>query len=362
MIIYRGKRFAVVKNNYILQNNEINMTSSSSGKTAVLLVNLGSPDAPTRPALRRYLREFLLDRRVIDLPRWQWWPILFGIVLNTRPQKSAHAYASIWWPEGAPLLVITARQVEKLRARFAAQGLGHITIDYAMRYGNPAIGERLAALAQAGVERLLVLPMYPQYADPTTASVFDGVAKALEKQRFIPEVRFIRDWYAHPRYIAALADSVRAHIAKHGEADKFLISFHGEPLRYIDEGDGYLRQCQETVRLLAEALGWDTSRYVLAFQSRFGKEEWIQPYADEELVRLARSGVGHVSVMCPGFSADCLETLEEMAVANRELFLAQGGARYDYIPALNDQDDHIALLADLLQQHGQGWADFSAQA
>lgn len=337
------------------------MQYPSCGKTAVLLVNLGSPQAPTPKALRRYLREFLLDRRVIDVPRWQWWPILFGIVLNTRPQKSAHAYQTIWWPQGAPLVVISARQADKLRTRLADAGVGDIIVDYAMRYGEPAIASRLQAFASAGVERLLVLPMYAQYADATTASVFDGVAKALATQRFIPEVRFVRDWHAHPLYIEALAQSVRAHVAVHGEAEKFVVSFHGEPVRYIHEGDGYLRQCEETVRLLAKALGWTAERYVLVFQSRFGKEEWLKPYADEEIRRLAESGVKHVSVICPGFAADCLETLEEMAMANREVFLAHGGARYDYIPALNDGDAHIALLAELVRQHSQGWEDFSVQ-
>ena len=335
------------------------MHNISRGKSAVLLVNLGSPDAPTRPALRTYLREFLLDRRVIDLPRWQWWPVLFGIVLNTRPQKSAHAYETIWWEEGTPLLVITKRQTDKLRAQLVADGLGHIAVDYAMRYGKPSIASRLQALAAQGVERVLVVPMYPQYADATTASVFDGVAKALEKQRFIPEVRFVRDWYAHPLYIRALADSVRRHEATHGQADMLLFSFHGEPQRYVDEGDDYLRQCQETVRLLTQALQLPETRYRLVFQSRFGNEEWLKPYADEEIRRLAQAGVRHVRVMCPGFSADCLETLEEMATGNRELFLEHGGERYDYIPALNDDDAHIALLAALVRQHGQGWADFA---
>lgn len=317
----------------------------------MLLVNLGSPAAPTRKALRTYLREFLHDWRVIDLPRWQWCPILYGIVLNTRPQKSAHAYAQVWQEEGAPLIVITARQTEKLQV---ALGDG-VIVDYAMRYGEPSIASRLRALAAAGVSRLLVVPMYPQYADATTASVFDGVAKALKKQRNLPEMRFVRDWHDHPLYIAALAASVRAHAATHGEADMLLISFHGEPLRYVEEGDDYLRQCQRTVALLAEALELPEERYRLVFQSRFGKEEWLKPYADEEIARFAQSGVKHMSVLCPGFSADCLETLEEMAMGNRDLFLEQGGERYDYIPALNDDDAHIALLADLVERHMAGW-------
>lgn len=328
----------------------------AGGKTAVLLVNLGSPAAPTRKALRTYLREFLNDWRVIDLPRWQWWPILYGIVLNTRPQKSAHAYREIWWEEGAPLLVITGRQTDKLRKILQAEGHnGDVLVDYAMRYGEPSISSRLQAFAQAGVSRLLVLPMYPQYADPTTASVFDGVAIALRRQRNLPEIRFVRDWHDHPLYIAALAASVRAHFATHGEPDMLLLSFHGEPVRYVEEGDDYLRHCQRTVQLLAQALDLPQERYRLVFQSRFGTEEWLKPYADEEIARLAQAGVRHVSVICPGFSADCLETLEEMAMGNRELFLKNGGERYDYIPALNDDDAHIALLAELVKRHMSGW-------
>lgn len=331
------------------------LSQSPDDKTAVLLVNLGSPAAPTRKALRKYLQQFLHDYRVIDLSRWKWCPILYGIVLNTRPQKSAKAYEEIWWEEGAPLIVITERQTDKLRAMLHAEGYGDLIIDYAMRYGEPSIASRLQAFAQAGVRRVLVIPMYPQYADATTASVFDGVAFALRKQRSIPEVRFVRDWHNHPLYIKALADSARAHFATHGQADMLLFSFHGEPLRYVQEGDDYLRHCQETVRLLAQELALEEGRYRLVFQSRFGKEEWLQPYADEEIARLGREGVAHVSVMCPGFSADCLETLEEMAMGNRELFLENGGGRYDYISALNDDPAHIALLAALVRQHTAGW-------
>lgn len=337
----------------------MNPNASPTAKTAVLLINLGSPDAPTKPALRRYLREFLSDHRVIDLPRWQWWPILYGIVLNTRPKKSAHAYETIWWEEGAPLLVITERQVAKLREHFAKEGLRDIVVDYAMRYGKPAIKAKIAALKAQGVTRILVIPMYGQYADATTASVFDGVANALRHMRFIPEVRFVRDWYDHPLYIHALAESIRKHTAEHGEVDKLLFSFHGEPMRYVEEGDDYYRQCAETVRLVAENLGWDENRYTLVFQSRFGNEEWLKPYADEEIERLAKAGVKRLRVICPGFSADCLETLEEMAIGNRERFLEHGGEFYDYIPALNDDDAHIALLAALAKQHGQGWDDFA---
>lgn len=331
-----------------------------AAKTAVLLINLGSPQAPTKQALRPYLAEFLSDPRVIDLPRWQWLPILYGIVLNVRPKKSAEAYKQIWWDEGSPLLVITQRQTAALRANLATHGLGHIVVDYAMRYGEPSIAGKLQGLAAQGVEHLLVLPMYPQYADATTASVFDGVAQALAKQRFIPELRVVRNWHDHPLYIAALAASVRRHFAEHGTPQRLMLSFHGVPKRYLLEGDPYFCQCHKTGRLLAEALALDEEAYQLVFQSRFGNEEWLQPYADKTLEVLPKQGVTSVSVMCPGFSADCLETLEEMAMGNRELFLSSGGERYDYIPCLNDDAAHIELLSALVRQHGQGWAAFDA--
>lgn len=329
-----------------------------AGKTAVLLINLGSPAAPTKQALRSYLREFLSDPRVIDLPRWQWLPILYGIILNVRPKKSAHAYAQIWWDEGAPLIVITERQVAALQASFAAQGLAHIVVDYAMRYGQPSIANKLDALAKQGVERVLVLPMYPQYADATTASVFDGVAQALAARRNIPELRVVRSWHDHPLYINALADSIARHFDAQGQPQKLLFSFHGVPKRYLLEGDPYFCHCHKTTRLVVEALGLREEDYQLVFQSRFGREEWLQPYADQTIAALPGQGVDSVSVVCPGFSADCLETLEEMAMGNRELFIANGGKRYDYIACLNDDPAHIDLLSALARQHGQGWAAF----
>ncbi|UJF25098.1 ferrochelatase [Suttonella sp. R2A3] len=329
-----------------------------AGKTAVLLINLGSPEAPTKQALRPYLREFLSDPRVIDLPRWQWLPILYGIVLNTRPKKSAQAYEQIWWDEGAPLIVISERQVAALEERFVAQGLDHVVVDYAMRYGQPSIDKKMTALAKQGVERVLVVPMYPQYADATTASVFDGVAMALEKQRNVPELRFVRSWHDHPLYINALADSIQRHFDEYGQPQKLLFSFHGVPKRYLLEGDPYFCQCHKTTRLVVEALGLAENDYQLVFQSRFGREEWLQPYADKTIAALPAQGIESVSVICPGFSADCLETLEEMAIGNRNLFLENGGKRYDYIPCLNEDPAHIDLLSALVRQHTQGWAAF----
>ena len=326
----------------------------TSPTAAVLLINLGSPDAPTRQALRPYLSEFLSDPRVVDLPRWKWLPILHGIVLNTRPQRSAHAYQQIWQEDGAPLITISARQTVALRHALAARGQ-HIAVEYAMRYGRPSIGDALQRLASANIDKLLVIPMYPQYSDATTASVFDGVAQALKKQRGIPELRLVRDWHTHPRYIAALADSIRRHTLTHGAAEQLLFSFHGLPARYAAEGDPYPRQCEATVAAVAETLQLPADRYRLVYQSRFGNEPWLRPYADETIRALADSGCQNLRVICPGFAADCLETLEEMAMTNRALFLQHGGRHYDYIPALNDDPAHIELLADLVVQHTQGW-------
>lgn len=320
-------------------------------RTAVLLINLGSPDAPTKAALTPYLQEFLSDPRVIDLPRWQWLPILYGIILRTRPAKSARAYQKIWQKNGSPLLVITRQQVQALRNILPE----NIIVDYAMRYGNPSTASKLQELAQQGVERLLVIPMYPQYADATTASVFDGVAQALAKQRFIPELRMVRNWHDHPLYIQALAESIEQHFAIHGKPEKLLFSFHGVPKRYLLEGDPYFCHCHKTTRLVVQTLGLMPKDYQLVFQSRFGREEWLQPYADKTIEQLAKQGCKSISVICPGFTADCLETLEEMAIGNRALFLQHGGERYDYIAALNDTPAHIKLLACLVAQHTQGW-------
>ena len=342
---------------------------------AVLLINLGSPAAPTKKALRPYLNEFLSDRRVIDLPRWQWLPILHGIVLNTRPKRSAHAYRQIWQEDGAPLIVMRKPQVEQvlrgrrpdfwprsdsyqrlaLRAALAARGLGHLHVESAMRYGEPSIARTLQTLATGGLEKLLIVPMYPQYSDATTASVFDGVAQALASQRAIPELRLVRDWHTHPRYIAALADSIRRHTLAHGATEQLLFSFHGLPARYATEGDPYPRQCEATVAAVAAELQLPAERYRLVYQSRFGNEPWLQPYADETIQALAAEGYKNIRIICPGFTADCLETLEEMAMTNRALFLQHGGRHYDYIPALNDDPAHIELLADLVAAHTQGW-------
>ncbi|MDO4435283.1 MAG: ferrochelatase [Cardiobacteriaceae bacterium] len=328
----------------------IEMGSVEHFETAVLVVNLGSPDEPTPSALRRYLREFLSDPRVIDLPRWQWLPILHGIVLTFRPRKSAHAYEQVWTEEGSPLIVITEQQTEALQKALWARGK-RVLVDYAMRYGNPSIESVLKRLHEKGVKRLLVIPMYPQYSCSTTASIVDGVADALKKQRLIPELRFIRDWYNHSKYHKALARTIREDIEQYGEVDKVLFSYHGVPKRYVETGDPYQEQCEMTTKYVARLMNWREEEYQTIFQSRFGSEEWLQPYADKTIEALPKQGVKRVAVICPGFSADCLETLEEMAEENKALFFENGGEEYRYIPALNAQTDHIELLADLAENH-----------
>lgn len=330
------------------------------GKSGLLLVNLGSPDAPTAAALRPYLAEFLSDPRVIDLPRWQWLFILHAFILRKRPKQSAELYAKIWTDAGAPLIEITRQQAEALRRSLQQDGMrGELIVDYAMRYGNPSIESKLRALQAQGVNQLLIVPMYPQYCDATTATVIDAVSDAFKKMRYMPEWRFVHHWHDEPAYIAALAETVREYLQDQPMPEKLLLSFHGVPQRYLHEGDPYHCFCQKTARLVAESLGLAPSQYMVVFQSQFGKEVWLQPYADESIERLAKEGVKSLAVICPGFSADCLETLEEMAGANRELFLHHGGERYDYIPALNARPDHIALLQALVLRHTQDWPAFA---
>jgi ferrochelatase len=321
---------------------------SQPKKSGVLLINLGTPDAPTPAALRRYLAEFLWDRRVVDLPRPLWWLILHGIILRTRPSRSARAYQGVWREAGSPLLVIARQQQQGLQALLDEQSPGCFHVALGMRYGSPSVAHAVEELRGQGVEALVVLPLYPQNSCSTTGSSFDALATALQHHRFVPPQRFIADYHDHPRYIRALADAVRVAWQQHAQPDKLVISFHGTPVRFRDEGDAYYAQCQTTARLLAEALGLSAQQWLLSFQSRFGREEWLQPYTDVTLRALPLQGVKSVDVICPGFSADCLETLEEIAVENRDYFLAAGGRDYHYIAALNDAPAHLALLADLV--------------
>lgn len=324
--------------------------SSPPSPIGILLTNLGSPDAPETGALRRYLAEFLSDRRVVELSPWIWRPILHGIILNTRPQRSAAAYRKVWTGNGAPLLDISRRQASALGQRLAAMTNRPVRIELAMRYGSPSLPEGLDRLLAEGIREILVLPLYPQYSASTTASTFDRIAQALMARRDLPEFHFIRSYPDHPGYIAALATSVREFQAQQGKPGRLLISFHGIPQRYAGSGDPYPRECEATARLLAEALGLSPDQWLLAYQSRFGREEWLKPYTSETLAQWGREGVERVQVICPGFAADCLETLEEIAHENREIFIKAGGKAFGYIPALNDRPDHIAALSDILLQ------------
>ncbi|MFW6380367.1 MAG: ferrochelatase [Halorhodospira sp.] len=325
----------------------------------VLVANLGTPDAPTESALRRYLREFLSDPRVIEIPKWRWWPILYGVVLRTRPKKSAAAYSEVWQEDGSPLLRIGQRQAAGLRQRLEQSGaVGPFAVELGMRYGNPSIAAALRRLREAGARRILVLPLYPQYSASTTGSTFDAVVRELMGWRWVPELRTIGEYHDDPGYIAALAQSIRDHWAREGRGERLLFSFHGVPERYVLDGDPYFCQCHRTARLVAEQLELPEGTWEVSFQSRFGNEEWLKPYTDEAVVGLAREeGVRHLDVICPGFAADCLETLEEIAGENREYFEAAGGERLAYIPALNDRADHLDALAQLVLQHAQGWPE-----
>jgi ferrochelatase len=314
-------------------------------RTGVLLANLGTPDAPTQAAVRRYLRQFLSDRRVVDLPPAVWWPILYGIVLPLRPRRSAANYQRIWTPEGSPLLAISRRQTEALRARLAERDM---PVALGMRYGEPSIVSAIDELCREGVDRILVLPLYPQYSSATTASTFDAVAASLRRAPYVPEFCLLGDYHDQPWYIEALASSVREAWGERSPAERLIMSFHGMPEKTRDAGDPYFDRCQTTSRLLAEALSLSEDRWIMTFQSRFGAAKWLEPYTDQTLKDLAQQGVTSVDIICPGFAADCLETLEEIAIANRELFLEAGGKEYRYIPALNEREDHIAGLVGMV--------------
>lgn len=327
----------------------------------VLLANLGTPDAPDTPSLRRYLREFLSDPRVIELPRFQWWLILNLFVLTTRPAKSAELYKKIWWKEGSPLLVISYRQAAAIEETLRRELGTPVHVAAGMRYGNPSIGKALRELAEKGCRRILVLPLYPQYAAATTGSTFDAVGAELQRWRWVPELRFVNHYHDDPAYIRALAASLRDAWADGGPAEKLLFSFHGIPKRYFLAGDPYFCQCQKLARLTAEELGLPKDRWEVSFQSLFGKEEWIKPYTDKTIEAMAKSGIKSLDVVCPGFSADCLETLEEIDQLNREIFLHNGGERYRYVPALNDRPDHVQALSGLILRNLQGWAEPAGQ-
>ena len=321
----------------------------------VLVTNLGTPDSPTTGAVRRYLAEFLADPRVIEIPRWIWRLILHGVVLRIRPRRSAGAYASIWTPEGSPLLVNSQAIAEALEARWAAQMPGRVSVALGMRYGAPSIADAMQALREAGATRLAVLPLYPQYSGATGGSTFDAVAGVLARWRRVPALRFVDHYHDDPGYIGALAASIEAAWSDHGPPDRLLFSFHGLPQRYLDAGDPYHCECHKTARLVARKLGLGPERWLVAFQSRVGREEWLRPYTDATLIELGRARLGTVDVVCPGFPADCLETLEEIGLRGRESFVAAGGGRLRYIPALNASERHIEALADLVERTISDW-------
>ncbi len=323
-------------------------------RTAVLLVNLGTPDEPTAPALRRYLAEFLSDPRVVEIPRLVWMPILYGIILLTRPARSAAKYATVWTPEGSPLAVWTRRQSEAVADTLARRG-HQVLVRHAMRYGNPSIPSVMDSLRAEGATRVLVLPLYPQYAAATTASVADKVLQWATQSRRMPELRFVNEYADEPGYIAALAERVQAHWAEHGRAEKLVLSFHGVPHRSLTLGDPYHCQCHKTARLLAQALGLAKDSLLVTFQSRFGKAKWLEPYTEPTLKALAAQGLKSVDVMCPGFVADCLETLEEISQEAHEAFIEAGGQDFRYIDCLNAQPSWIEALSHLAERHLQGW-------
>ncbi|MEP6485549.1 MAG: ferrochelatase [Rudaea sp.] len=334
-------------------------TSTSSPKSpvstiGVLLVNLGTPASPAVKAVRTYLAEFLSDPRVIDYPRWLWLPLLYCVILALRPSQSAKAYASIWTAQGSPLMVNSRALTDAV-----AQGCesANIRVELAMRYGQPSVASALQRLLSAGARRVLVLPLYPQYSATSTASVFDAVNSALSAVRHVPEFRTIADYHAEPDYIDALAASVQEYWRTHGRAERLLLSFHGIPQRYVRAGDPYATQCLETAALLRDRLGLDESSFVVSFQSRVGREKWLEPYTDETFATLARQGVRRIQVLCPGFAVDCLETLEEIAIRGEEQFIAAGGEKVDYIPALNAGADHVKLMRALIDRHIRGWVE-----
>jgi len=326
----------------------------------VLLVNLGTPDAATPAAVRRYLSQFLSDPRVIEVPPLIWWPILHGYILRTRPAKSAKAYQKIWTDRGSPLLLhsmdIAQSVQEKLNARLA----GAVNVELGMVYGKPTIESALQKMHDQCVRRIVVLPLYPQYSGTTTASVFDNVTRTMSQRRWIPELRFINHYHDAAGYISALAASIRDYWDINGRGDQLLMSFHGVPKRTLIHGDPYHCQCQKTARLIAAALELDEDDWQISFQSRVGREEWLRPYTDDTLKNLGRNKVARVDVVCPGFAADCLETLEEIAMQNAGLFTRSGGGELRYVPALNARDDHVVFLSRLIEKNISGWPEASS--
>ena len=319
---------------------------------AVILVNLGTPSAPTPAAVRQFLKDFLSDKRVVEIPRLLWLPILYGIILPFRSKRVAKLYQTIWTEQGSPLKATLDAQVAALTNLLSSKSqTAGITVVQAMVYGSPSIADQIAALERQGVERYLVLPLYPQYSATTTGSVFDQYAALVKASRNVPDISICKEYYQRSDYIQALANSVKAHWAEKGRAERLLLSYHGIPQRCVDLGDPYYQQCQATSQLLAQALDLTEDQWAMSFQSRLGKAQWLQPYTDKLLESWGRSGVKSVDVLCPAFSADCLETIEEIDQENREIFLSAGGEQFHYIPCLNDRNDHIQMMANIVQEY-----------
>jgi len=325
----------------------------------VLLVNLGTPDAPTPTAVRRFLKEFLSDPRVVEVPRLLWWIVLHGCILRVRPARSARIYQKIWTEHGSPLLLHSQDIADAIARQLAARVSGAANVELGMSYGDPSIDAAIDRLFEQGAQRIVCLPLYPQYSSTTTASVFDAVTAALSRRRWIPEFRFVSHYHDARGYIAAQAQNIREYWEQHGRGEKLLFSFHGVPRDTLLNGDPYHCQCLKTGRLIAESLELADEEWVIAFQSRVGRAEWLRPYTIETVAELGKKGTGRLDVVCPGFAADCLETLEEIAMQNAETFTASGGGTLNYIPALNARDDHVAFLTRLIEKHIGGWPESS---
>ena len=326
----------------------------------VLLVNLGTPDEATPQAVRRYLREFLSDPRVVELPRLLWLPVLHGYVLRTRPAKSAAAYRKIWADQGSPLLLHTMDIANSVQEQLSLRLSGAVNVEVGMSYGNPSIPAALQKMYDQCVRRIVVLPLFPQYSGTTTASAFDAVTREISRRRWVPELRFINHYHDAAGYISALAASVRDYWDLHGRGERLLVSFHGVPQRTLTSGDPYHCQCQKTARLMVDTLELGDDEWHLSFQSRVGREQWLKPYTDDTLRKWGHEKVGKIDVICPGFAVDCLETLEEIEMQNAALYSASGGGELRYIPALNAREDHIAFLSRSIEKNIAGWPEASA--
>ncbi len=338
------------------------LTHDGPAPIGILLTNVGSPPAPTTSGLRSYLAQFLGDQRVIEYPRWWWLPLLHGVILNTRPRRSAAMYRRVWTDEGAPLLQLMARQASGLQSALEAVLPVPVRVAYGLRYGEPSIAAGLRQLDAAACRRIIAFPLFPQYSATTTATSLDAVMAELQTWRRMPELRTINRYHDHPDYIAALTATVREHWATSGRPQRLLISYHGIPQAYADEGDPYYEECRETTRLLAEALGLAADEHAMTFQSRFGPAEWLRPYTDETLAAWGAEGLTHVDAICPGFSADCLETIDEIGHEGANEFREAGGGELHYIPALNDRPDHVAALLDIVERHVGGWLEEERRA